>query len=201
MNVLKYLFKLSFYRFLFQNFRNGYEQYVLVQQLIVKSPTCRIGADIKLVGVGNISLGYGCKIDKHTYLNAGGIKQYGKDGSIILADESIVGHGSMIYAGGGKITIGMRTRVGIGCMITAMHEDPHVNPDVSTSQHSHVFEEVIIGECCLIAGGAIILGGTELGDFCIVGAGAVVKGKYPNHTTLIGNPARAVPRLGFDKKE
>ncbi|MDZ4758018.1 MAG: acyltransferase [Bacteroidota bacterium] len=198
---LKYLFSPSFYQFIFLRLRNGYDQYLLVQQLIAKSQSCRIANDIKLVGVQNINLGLGCKIDKHTYLNAGGIEQYGHDGSIILEDEIIIAHGTMLYAGGGIIKIGKRSRVGIGCMITAMHEDPHINPDVATSQHTHVFEEVIIGQCCLIAGGAIILGGTELGDNCIVGAGAVVKGKYPNNTTLVGNPARAIPRLGFDKKE
>ncbi len=201
MNPLKYLFSPKVYKFLIHKLRNGFDQYILVQQLVAKSPGCRIDSDIKLVGVQNMNLGIGCKIDKHTYLNAGGKEQYGQNGSIVIEDETIVGHGSMLYAGGGKISLGKRTRVGIGCMITAMHEDPFINPDVATSKHSHVFEAVTIGQCCLIAGGAIILGGTELGDFCIVGAGAVVKGKYPSHTTLIGNPARAVPRLGFDKKE
>ncbi len=200
MKLFKYLFSLSFYKYLFHKLRSGYDQYITIQLLVAKSPNCSIDNDIKLVGVANISLGHGCKIDKHTYLNAGGIKHYNQDGSLIIADETIIGHGTMLYAGGGKILIGKRTRVGIGCMITAMHEDPYINPDVSTSQHSHVFEEVVIGQCCLIAGGAIILGGTYLGDFCIVGAGAVVKGKYPDYTTLVGNPARAVPRLGFDKK-
>jgi acetyltransferase-like isoleucine patch superfamily enzyme len=190
-----YLFKPIFYRFLSEHLRARYNQYILAKKLRNKFPSAKIDLDVKLVGVENIYLGDSVKIDKSCYINAGGIAYCGHDGHVQLGNHVIMGHQSMIFAGGGKVQVGDLTRIGIGVIIAAQAEDSFANPDVKPDAHTLIFEEITIGQSCMIAGGAIILGGTELGNHCIVGAGAVVKGKYPDNATLIGNPARAIPRI------
>jgi acetyltransferase-like isoleucine patch superfamily enzyme len=37
--------------------------------------------------------------------------------------------------------------------------------------------------------------GTVLGEQCIVGANAVVKGSFPNHCVLAGNPAKIIKQF------
>lgn len=161
-------------------------------------PDSKIDTEIKLVGVENITLGQRVKIDRGCYLNAGGSTYGFESGGITLGDDVIVGYHSILFAGGGSIHVGHLTRIGIGSIISAQSEDSFANPDTKPNEHRHVFEKVTIGQSCLIAGGAIILGGTEIGDHSIVGSGAVVKGKYPPNSTLIGNPARAIPRIKFE---
>ena len=51
-----------------------------------------------------------------------------------------------------------------------------------------------IGDNAWIGGGAIILGGVSIGDRAIVGAGAVVTRDVAADTTVVGNPARLIPR-------
>jgi maltose O-acetyltransferase len=53
---------------------------------------------------------------------------------------------------------------------------------------------VVLGSGVWIGAGAVILGGTTLGNNCTVGPNSVVMGNYPAGTSLIGNPARAVLR-------
>ncbi len=53
-----------------------------------------------------------------------------------------------------------------------------------------------IGDDCWIGGGVIISPGITIGDRCIVGAGAVVTKDIPSDTTVVGNPAKPVVKLG-----
>ena len=53
-----------------------------------------------------------------------------------------------------------------------------------------------IGKNCFIGCNAIILKGTELGDGCVVGAGAVVSGQFEPDSVIVGNPARAIRKVG-----
>jgi acetyltransferase-like isoleucine patch superfamily enzyme len=199
--MLQYLFNGQVLKYIYQHFRKGFSHYNLIRQFQSRFPGVQIDAEVKLTGVENMYIAPGVKIDKGCYLNAGGRNYGGKDGRIELGAETLLGYHSKIFAGGGEIYIGKRVRIGLGAIISAQSENPFIDPDRPPDQHQHIFEKVIIGNHCMIAGGAMITGGTELGDNCIVGAGAVVKGKYPEGTTLIGNPARAIPRLPFQKQE
>lgn len=197
---IRFLFNKEFYHFLRTHFSSQFQIFLQQQILKKKYPGARIDGDSKIVKPENVTLGEGVKIDRHVYLNCGGIQAYHSEGFIYMADQVLVGLGVKMFCPAGKITIGRNTRVGLGALLTTTSEDSFANPDVSPAEHVHVSEDIVIGENCMIAGSAVILGGTVLGNFCIVGAGAVVKGKYPDHTTLIGNPARAIPRLAFEKK-
>tara|TARA_B100000809_G_scaffold203915_1_gene205152 strand:- start:3895 stop:4527 length:633 start_codon:yes stop_codon:yes gene_type:complete len=56
----------------------------------------------------------------------------------------------------------------------------------------YVLDGVTIGEYTFIGTSCILLPGTTLGKGCIVGAGSVIKGKFPDYSIVVGNPAIVV---------
>lgn len=58
--------------------------------------------------------------------------------------------------------------------------------------NAHFLKRIEIGDNCLIGARACLLPGTQIGNNVIIGTGAVVKGKIPNNSIVIGNPARVV---------
>jgi acetyltransferase-like isoleucine patch superfamily enzyme len=56
----------------------------------------------------------------------------------------------------------------------------------------YLIEKVVIGDYTFLGTGCILLPGTELGKGCVVGAGSVVKGKFPDYSVLVGNPAKVI---------
>lgn len=55
-----------------------------------------------------------------------------------------------------------------------------------------------VGHDCWIGYGAIICPGADIGNGAIVGAGAVVRGRIPDYSVVIGNPANVV-RMRFNE--
>ncbi|MFC4922194.1 MULTISPECIES: acyltransferase [Bradyrhizobium] len=52
-----------------------------------------------------------------------------------------------------------------------------------------IHDDVYIGE------GALILGGTTIGEGSIIGAGSVLRRKIPAGSVVVGNPAKVVARV------
>lgn len=57
-----------------------------------------------------------------------------------------------------------------------------------------VFGKIIIGNNTIIGMGCYILPNTVIGNNCIIGAGSVVRGKFPDNSVIMGNPAKVVMR-------
>ena len=61
--------------------------------------------------------------------------------------------------------------------------------------HDHVRGMVIdtyIGSNVFVGGGSIIMPGIRIGNHVIVGAGSVVTKDVPDHSVVVGNPARVI---------
>lgn len=61
--------------------------------------------------------------------------------------------------------------------------------------HDHVrgiITDTYVGEHCFVGGGAIIMPGIRIGNHVIVGAGSVVTKDVPDHSVVVGNPARII---------
>jgi len=56
-------------------------------------------------------------------------------------------------------------------------------------------KSISIGDNCFIGARVSLLPGTEIGNNVIVGTGAVVKGKIPDNSIVIGNPAQVVAEI------
>ena len=69
-----------------------------------------------------------------------------------------------------------------------------VTHDGSTVQGSgkQIFGRISVGDGTFIGCYCLILPGTVIGRDCIVGAGSVVRGKVPDGTVVMGNPAQFV---------
>ena len=60
-----------------------------------------------------------------------------------------------------------------------------------------VFGKISIGNNSFIGINCIILPGTEIGSNCIIGAGSVVRGKIPDKSVVMGNPAKVVMKTNI----
>lgn len=62
-----------------------------------------------------------------------------------------------------------------------------------------VYGQIKIGNNVFIGTKCTILLNTEIGDNCIIGAGSVVRGKFPNNSVIVGNPAKRVTDMDIQR--
>jgi acetyltransferase-like isoleucine patch superfamily enzyme len=65
--------------------------------------------------------------------------------------------------------------------------------------HADVFGKIKLGNNVFIGDNCTILPNTIVGDNCIIGAGSVVRGKFPENSVIIGNPAKVVLKMSMQK--
>jgi acetyltransferase-like isoleucine patch superfamily enzyme len=63
-----------------------------------------------------------------------------------------------------------------------------------------VFGKIKVGSNTFIGINCIILANTEIGSNCIIGAGAVVRGKIPDDSVVLGNPAKVIMKTSMMEK-
>lgn len=66
-------------------------------------------------------------------------------------------------------------------------------------EHADIFGEIKIGNNVFIGNRCIILPNTRIGDNCIVGAGSVLRGKFPDNSVIVGNPAKVILNMSMQK--
>ena len=67
---------------------------------------------------------------------------------------------------------------------------------------AHFIKPITVGKDSFVGARVTLLPGTEIGENCIIGAGSVVKGKIPNNSIVIGNPAKIIGNtLDWAKKK
>ena len=65
--------------------------------------------------------------------------------------------------------------------------------------HADIFGKIIIGNNVFIGINSIILPNTVIGNNCIIGAGSVVRGKFPDDSVIVGNPAKVIMKMSFQR--
>lgn len=67
------------------------------------------------------------------------------------------------------------------------------------NKEADIFGKIIIGDNVFIGINSTILPNTTIGNNCIVGAGSIVRGKFPDNTVIIGNPAKVIMKMSFQR--
>ena len=62
-----------------------------------------------------------------------------------------------------------------------------------------IFGKITIGNNVFIGINCTLLPNTIIGDNCIIGAGSVVRGRFPDNSVIIGNPAKILLRMNIQK--
>jgi acetyltransferase-like isoleucine patch superfamily enzyme len=134
---------------------------------------------------------------------------FGKDAAITIGKSISIGPGvNIIVKKGASFSVGDHTyftsdshievvhniSIGNNCAIswgvTIIDDDHHqVLPVKNESDKDKMIK---IGDHVWIGCNVTILKGTTLGNNCIVAAGSIVKGKFPDHVLIAGNPAKIV---------
>ena len=124
-------------------------------------------------------------------------------GRVALAAGANVWYGAVLRGDNEWITIGERSNVQDGSVLhTDMGSPLTLGADVTVG-HQVMLHGCTVGDGSLIGIQAVVLNGARIGKGCLVGAGSVVtEGKeFPDHSLILGSPARVVREITPDQLE
>ncbi len=121
-------------------------------------------------------------------------------GDVRVAEDVGVWFGAVLRGDNEPIVIGARTNIQD---LSVLHTDlgsPLTIGDDCTIGHNATLHGCTIADGSLIGLGAVVLNGAKIGRGCLVGARALVlEGKeFPDHSLIVGSPARAIRTLDAD---
>src|SRR2546421_10838708 len=124
-------------------------------------------------------------------------------GRVRLKPQASVWFGAVLRGDNEWIELGERSQIQDN---STLHTDPGfpiVIGEDCVIGHNVVLHGCIIGSESLVGMGAIILNGASVGRGCLVGANALItEGKqFPDHSLIVGSPARAVRSLDQKARE
>lgn len=102
--------------------------------------------------------------------------------SAVIGKGTVFAYGAIGVVLHSNCTIGQRCVIGQGVTIGASEGY------LSTTTHC----SPKLGNNCYLGAGSKIIGNISIGNSCIIGAGAVVLSNVPDHSVLVGCPARIV---------
>jgi carbonic anhydrase/acetyltransferase-like protein (isoleucine patch superfamily) len=122
-------------------------------------------------------------------------------GKVTLEANASVWFGVTIRGDNERITIGEGSNVQENAILHTDMGYPLTIGAGVTIGHQAMLHGCTVGDGSLIGIQAVILNGAKIGKGCLVGAGALVtEGKeFPDHSLIIGTPAKAVRTLSADE--
>lgn len=105
-----------------------------------------------------------------------------------------IGQGTILSAGA---IVQQDARIGRFCILNtscSIDHDNVVGDFVSISPGARTAGNVTIGDGVFVGLGALMIGGVTVGPNAVIGAGAVVLRDVESGSTVVGNPARPLPR-------
>jgi carbonic anhydrase/acetyltransferase-like protein (isoleucine patch superfamily) len=121
-------------------------------------------------------------------------------GKATLAEDCSVWFGAVLRGDNERITLGARSNIQEHAMLHTDMGFPLEIGEDCTIGHNAILHGCVIGAGSLVGMGAIVLNGARIGVGCLVGAGALVtEGKvFPDHSLIVGSPAKAIRALDDD---
>jgi len=165
----------------------------------------RIGNDVVIeAGViicENVTIGNGCTIRSGAKIGMQDFNYFTVDGErtrlphaggVVIGNDVEVGLGSFIGAAlypQNATTVGDRCIIGMNC---AIGHDDFIEKEVMIYSNSILGGFVNVGEGSSVYLSATVKNGISIGRNARVGMGSCVLRDIPDHTTVFGNPARAI---------
>jgi len=124
-------------------------------------------------------------------------------GKVVLGADVGIWFGAVLRGDNEPLVIGARTNIQEGAMLHADMGFPLTIGADCTVGHHAILHGCTVGEGSLIGMGATVMNGAVIGAHSIVGANALVsEGKvFPDHSLIIGAPAKAVRTLDAEVAE
>jgi len=124
-------------------------------------------------------------------------------GNVELGTDASVWFGVVVRGDNEPIRIGRNSNIQD---LAVLHSDKGVPLTIGehvTVGHQAMLHGCTVGDGSLIGIQAVVLNGAKIGRGCIVGAGSVVtEGKeFPDHSLIIGSPAKVVRTLDPERGE
>ena len=136
----------------------------------------------------------------------------------VLERDAQIEDFAVVNNGAGDVRIGEGSRVGVGSVVVGpvdIGRYVFLGQHVSVQGLIHGYEDVTqdpnlqplmlrpvkVGDYTHLGTNSTIMAGVTIGERCQIGAGSVVTKDIPPYTVAVGNPARAVKRYDFEKKE
>jgi carbonic anhydrase/acetyltransferase-like protein (isoleucine patch superfamily) len=124
-------------------------------------------------------------------------------GKVRLLTDASVWFGSVLRGDNEWIEVGERSQIQDNA---TLHTDPGFPIVIGRDcviGHNVVLHGASVGDNSLIGMGAIVLNGAKIGKYCLIGAGALVtEGKeFPDHSLVVGAPARVIRMLGEEASQ
>jgi acetyltransferase-like isoleucine patch superfamily enzyme len=162
---------------------------VIARSFVSFGPKSIIRPPLRLYGERAIAIGSGVFIGRDSWLQVLGDHPTGV--RISIGDNtSIVG--STVISAIERVTVGSEVLMARNCYL-ADHSHDTRDPDRAVlAQGVTDIAPVDIGDGCWLGQNVVILPGTKLGSHCVVGANSVVRGSFPDHSVIVGAPARLV---------
>lgn len=115
-------------------------------------------------------------------------------GDVYMGKGSSIWHHATVRADRECIHIGNFTNIQDNSVVHVDAGFPVWIGGYVTVGHGAIIHGCRIGDNTLVGMGAIVLNGAQIGKNCIIGAGALVTQNMivPDHTLLLGSPAKAV---------
>jgi acetyltransferase-like isoleucine patch superfamily enzyme len=102
---------------------------------------------------------------------------------------------TIFNTGSGNITLGDGVIFGHNCMLlTGKHNYESKDIDILRNDVPQG-RNIVIGDGCWIASGAIIMGNVTIGKHCVIAAGSIVTRDIPEYSFVAGVPGKIVKKI------
>ncbi len=127
-------------------------------------------------------------------------------GAVVIGDVSLganvsVWFNAVLRGDSESLKIGADSNIQDGAICHADPDLPLVIGQGVTVGHRAIVHGALVGDHSLIGMGAIVMNGARIGSHCLVGAGALVAQRkvFPEHSLILGSPARAIRPVTDDE--
>lgn len=118
-------------------------------------------------------------------------------GNIIIGNNSRIGLANTII---GPVEIGNNVNLGQNVILSGLNHN-YENIELNIDEQGITKKLITIQDNVLIGANSVILAGVTIRTHSYVGAGSIVTKSVEPYTLVAGNPARAIKKYDFEKKE